>query len=59
VKINHDRVLHKQRNRIERMFGRMKINRARAMRYDQLAESFMSTVHVATARYWLHFVHAA
>jgi enoyl-CoA hydratase/carnithine racemase len=31
VKINHDRVLHKQRNRIERMFGRMKINRARAM----------------------------
>lgn len=59
VKINHDRVLYKQRNRIERMFGRLKINRAIATRYDQLAESFMSMVHIATARYWLKFVHAA
>jgi transposase len=59
VKINHDRVLYKQRNRIERMFGRLEINRAIATRYDQLAESFMSMVHIATARYWLKFVHAA
>ncbi len=40
VKIEHDRVLYKQRNRIERMFGHLKINRAIATRYDQLATSF-------------------
>lgn len=59
VKIEHDRELYKQRNQIERFFGRLKINRATATRYDQLAESFLSMVHIATARYWLKFVHAA
>ena len=51
--------LYKQRNQIERFFGRLKINRAIATRYDQLADSFLSMVHIATARYWLKFVHAA
>ena len=59
VKIEHDRALYKQRNRIERMFGHLKINRAIATRYDQLADSFLSMVHLASARYWLKFVHAA
>lgn len=59
VKIEYDRTLYKQRNLIERMFGRLKINRAIATRYDQLAESFISMVHIATARYWRKFVHAA
>ncbi len=59
VKIEHDRALYKQRNRIERMFGQLKINRAIATRYDQLADSFLGMVHIATARYWLKFVHAA
>lgn len=59
VKIEHDRALYKQRNRIERMFGLLKINRAIATRYDQLANSFLGMVHLATARYWLKFVHAA
>lgn len=58
VKIGHDRALYKQRNRIERMFGQLKINRAIATRYDQLANSFLGMVHLATARYWLKFVHA-
>lgn len=57
--IEHDRTLNKQRNRIERMFGHLKINRAIATRYDQLANSFLGMVHLATARYWLEFVHAA
>ena len=35
VKIEHDHALYKQRNRIERMFGHLKINRAIATRYDQ------------------------
>lgn len=59
VKIEYDRALYKQRNRIERMFGRLRINHAIATRYDQLAASFMSIVHIATARYWIKFVHAA
>jgi len=58
VKIEYDRLLYKQRNRIERMFGHLKINRAIATRYDQLANSFLGMVHLATARYWLKFVHA-
>lgn len=59
VKIEHDRALYNQRNRIERMFGHLKINRAIATCYDQLASSFLGMVHLATARYWLKFVHAA
>ena len=59
VKIKYDRSLYKERNQIERFFGRLKINRAIATRYDQLAESFLSMVHIASARYWLKFVHAA
>ncbi|MBR2173674.1 transposase [Sphingopyxis sp.] len=59
VKIEHDRTLYKQRNRIERVFGHLKINCAIATRYDQLANSFLGMVHIATARCWLKFVHAA
>lgn len=59
MKIDHDRSLYNQRNRIERMFGHLKFNRAIATRYDQLASSFLGMVHLATARYWLKFVHAA
>jgi hypothetical protein len=29
------------------------------IRYDQLANSFLGMAHLATARYWLKFVHAA
>jgi len=58
VKIEHNAHLYKQRNQIERFFGRLKINRAIATRYDQLAESFLSMVHIAAAKYWLKFVHA-
>ncbi len=59
VKIEYDRSLYKERNKIERFFGHLKINRAIATRYDQLAESFLSMVYIASARYWLKFVHAA
>lgn len=51
MKLEHDRELYRQRNQIERFFGRLKINRASATRYDQLAEGFLSMVHIATARY--------
>ncbi len=41
------------------MFGHLKINRAIATRYDQLTSSFLGMAHLATARHWLKFVHAA
>jgi len=40
------------------MFGRLTVNPAIATRYDQLANSFLGMVHLATARYWLKFVYA-
>jgi hypothetical protein len=43
-KIEGDRALYKQSNRIERMLGHLKINRAMATRYDQLANSFLGMV---------------
>ena len=57
IKIEHDRALYRERNQIERFFGCLKINRAIATRYDQLAESFLRMIHIAAARYWLKFVH--
>lgn len=44
IKIEHEWALYSERNHIERFFGRLKINRAIATRYDQLAESFLSMV---------------
>ena len=57
--IRYDRKLYRERNWIERVFGHLKINRAIATRYDQLAETFLGMLHLASARYWLKFVHAA
>jgi transposase len=54
-----DRALYRQRNRIVRMFEHLKINRAIATHHDQLANSFLGMVHLATARYWFKFAHAA
>jgi transposase len=59
VKIEHDRTLYTQRHRIGRMVGRLKINRAIATRYDQLAARFMSVVPIANARCWLKLVQTA
>ena len=50
---------YRLRNRIERMFGHLKINRAIATRYDKLAESFLGMLHLAAIRYWIEFVHKA
>lgn len=46
--------LYKDRNAIERMFGRIKDFRRIATRYDKLATHFLSAVQlVATVCYWL------
>jgi len=42
--------LYRQRNRIERIIGHLKINRAIATRYDKLARSFLDMLHLAALR---------
>jgi len=54
-----DKALYKERNLIERMFGRLKINRSIATRYDKLAESFLGMLHLAAIRIWIRYVHTA
>src|SRR5215471_8351153 len=56
--IRYNKRLYRQRNCIERVLGHLKINRAVATRYDQLADSFLGMLYLATARYWIKFVHA-
>lgn len=57
--IRYNKRLYRQRNCIERVLGHLKINRAIATRYDQLSDSFLGMLYLASARYWLKFVHAA
>jgi len=59
VAIRYSKQLYRERNWIERVIGHLKINRAIATRYDQLADSFLGMLYIATARYWIRFVHAA
>lgn len=52
--IQCDADLYKQRNRIERMFGRLKDWRRIATRYDRCAHTFMSAICIAaTVIFWL------
>jgi transposase len=52
--VPYDAVLYKQRNRIERMFGRLKDWRRVATRYDRCAHAFMSAICIAaTVIFWL------
>lgn len=48
-----DRHLYRDRNLIERFFARIKHFRRIATRYDKLAKSFLSFVHLACAFVWL------
>jgi len=48
--IRWNKRLYRQRNRIERMIGHLKINRAIATRYDKLAQSFLDMLHLAALR---------
>lgn len=57
--IRYNRKLYRERNCLERTLGHLKINRAIATRYDQLADSFLGMLFIGSARYWIRFVHAA
>lgn len=48
-----DRHIYKSRNLIERFFSRIKQFRRIATRYDKLAQSFLSFVHLACTIVWL------
>lgn len=48
-----DKHIYKSRNLIERFFSRIKQFRRIATRYDKLAKSFLSFVHLACAIVWL------
>lgn len=50
VKLWHDWSLYKQRNRVERTFGHLKISRAISTRYNQLVNGFLSMAPIDTAR---------
>ena len=52
--VPYDADLYKQRNRIERMFGRLKDWRRIATRYDRCAHTFISAIcFAATVIFWL------
>jgi putative transposase len=53
--IPHDRMLYRQRYRIENMFGRLKDWRRIAMRYDRCAHTLMSAICLAAAiLFWIN-----
>jgi transposase len=52
--IEHDRILYRQRHRIENMFGRLKDRRRIHTRYDGCAHTFMSAICIAAVViFWL------
>ena len=52
--IEHDRILYRQRYRIENMFGRLKDWRLIHTRYDRCAHTFMSAICItAIVIFWL------
>ena len=53
VFIPHDIELYKQRNQIERCFGRLKHFRRFATRYDRRTIHFTGFIHLAAAMIWL------
>ena len=50
--IPYDREAYRQRNLIERMFGRLKDFRRIATRYDKLARNFLAGVALAAILIW-------
>jgi transposase len=48
--IRWNKRVYRQRNRIERLIGHLKINRAIATRHDKLARSFLDMLHLAALR---------
>ena len=50
--IPYDPIAYRQRNLIERMFGRLKDYRRIATRYDKLARNFLASIALAATLTW-------
>ena len=54
IPITHNKILYRQRHKIENMFGRLKDWRRIHTRYDRCAHTFMSAICIAaTVIFWL------
>jgi transposase len=55
VHIPHDKVLYRQRHKVENMFGKLKDWRRIHTRYDRCAHAFMSAICIAaTVIFWIN-----
>ena len=55
ILIPHDRVLYRQRHKIENMFGKLKDWRRIHTRYDRCAHTFFSAICIAaTVIFWIN-----
>lgn len=55
ILIAHDRILYRQRHKIENMFGRLKDWRRIHTRYDRCAHTFFSAICIAaTVIFWIN-----
>ena len=55
ISISHDRVLYRQRHKIENMFGKLKDWRRIHTRYDRCAHTFFSAICIAaTVIFWIN-----
>jgi len=50
----YDRDIYKERNLVERFFGRIKQFRRVATRYEKLADHYLAVVQIASIRLWSH-----
>ena len=56
----YDKTLYKQRNHVERFFGRLKKSfRAIATRYDKYSTHFLAMIKIASIRLWCQFYESA
>lgn len=55
VPVPHDKVLYRQRHKVENMFGRLKDWRRIHTRYDRCAHTFFSAICIAaTVIFWIN-----
>ena len=50
----HDKNLYAQRNRIERCFGRLKLHRRIATRFDRNDSHYLSFLYLACSLFWFN-----
>ena len=55
-----DREIYKERNKIERFFGRLKASFRRiATRYEKTSRNFLAMIKLASVRLWIEFYESA